>query len=151
MSKERQSGAPHVVDPDVRDLAERIRAAMVRRGWTHENGEPNIAQLARAAGVRRWQTAQAWLLAESAPRTPTLRKIARELGVTFEELAKVQRGAEPTNAAWLAFCATPDGQSMTPVERAFVGGIVPSGGGEPTLLTYSLGLLLDRSANRTDR
>lgn len=124
----------------------RIAAAMQQRGWVLGDGRPDVGRLQEAIGAKRWQTVQEWVLGKTVPRTHHARLVADVLGMTLEELMGAATGLEPTNAAWRAFVATPEGQSMTIEERRAVARFLPPEGRAPSELMYQMALVAARAS-----
>lgn len=126
-------------------VAERIRDAMQRRGWTDDLGKPDVRRLADAMGVR-WQTAQYWVEAKNKqlPRPHNLRRIAEALGMTLEQLIGAATGREPETEAWRAFAESDLGASMTQGERQALASMLwPNG--DPDVAAYRMVLMTLRS------
>lgn len=126
-------------------VAERIRDAMERRGWTDALGKPDVKRLADAMGVR-WQTAQYWVEARNKqlPRPDNLRRIAEALGMTLEQLIGAASGQEPETDAWRSFVQSDLGGSMTQAERQALASMLwPNG--DPDTAAYRMVLLTLRS------
>jgi hypothetical protein len=94
-------------------FSEALRARLVELGvregqekWLHEK-----------LGVR-WQTAQAWLAAESFPLGHNLSRLAEALSMDARALVgPMLDDVEPRYPSWAAFLATPEGASITEDER----------------------------------
>lgn len=120
------------------DVAARIRAAMERAGV-------DTTELAQRCGVR-WQTAQYWEIGRSTPSAGSLRRIAKALGMTLDELLGVAAGQDPPFEGWRAFLQTPQGQTVTAEERKQLQSMYWPTGVEPGPDTYLFLLSAIRTA-----
>lgn len=110
-------------------LWERIRDLQERK-------DVSSTQLAKAADVT-WHTAQRWALPPerggSVPEARQLPAIARELGVTIDELMRVYDGHEPPYESWQAFRETDTFRRLNERQRRLVAAHPWDDDEEPTL------------------
>lgn len=121
-------------------LGDRIKAAMLSASLTKST-------LAKRVGVK-WQTVHDWIQGTSRPNADNLRSIAEATNVTLEEILGVAVGQDPPFASWLAFLATPEGQTATQDERRALQVIAWPPGREPTVSSYLMALASVRSARQ---
>lgn len=115
---------------DAAAVGARIKEAMDRLGWASGPSDKRVYDVQRLAdavselsskeGGVRWQTVQQWVEGNAVPgnRHGYGRAVAQVLEMTLDELLGViADGDEPPFEAWRQFLETPEGRSMTRVER----------------------------------
>lgn len=126
------------VSDGARDIGGRITERRERRGWSK-------AELARRL-EKDWRLIHKWEAEGQHPDRESLRLLAKEFGVTIEELLGVAEGQDPPFAAWPEFLETPQGKSMTRDERRMLQSIAWPRGYEPNVAAYMVALSAARTA-----
>lgn len=137
----RQSKRRESVQPiEGEALWERIDSATRRAG-------KKTSDLARAAGVT-WAAAKRWRMpphvergkSGSEPGLEHLYAIAKELGVTVDELRGLIDEYNPPGEAWARFLETEEGRSASEAELRALRSIIWPPDVEPTVLRYRMQL-----------
>lgn len=127
-----REGAPTTPQPlgGVADIGRRIAEAREGLGL-------NKAELARRIG-KSWRLLHKWEEGDQNPDRESLALLARELGMTIEELMGIAAGQDPPFAAWGAFLieVESEGDALSDDEARALRSIVWPTGREPTVRGY---------------